>query len=117
MVFNGLGSLHKIEGCAIERCIWYQAILADKMLTDAYDLIGYNFLFQHDNASIHTARSTLQWMVDKDIAVLDWPPWSPDVSRIENLWRDLKVAVAIRAVGGSGDGVDRDFRQPDVHAS
>ena len=32
-------------------------------------------------------------MVDNDVTVLDWPPCSPDVNPIENLWRDLKVAA------------------------
>ena len=91
IAFNGVGSLHKIEGRL--NAVGYQAILAVKMLADGYVLIGHNFVFQQDNSTIHTARSTLQWMGDNDVTVLDWLLCSPDVNPIENLWRDLKVAA------------------------
>ena len=91
IAFNGVGSLHKIEGRL--NAVGYKAILADKMLADGYVLIGHNFVFQQDNSPNHTARSPLQWTGDNDVTVLDWPPCSPEVNPIENLWRDLKVAA------------------------
>ncbi|KAL7723171.1 hypothetical protein ACLKA6_014928 [Drosophila palustris] len=42
--------------------------------------------FQHDNAPIHTARSVKSWIQDQKVDLLDWPPYSPDLNIIENVW-------------------------------
>ena len=42
--------------------------------------------FQQDNAPPHRAKSTEKWMADNSISILHWPPCSPDLSPIENLW-------------------------------
>ncbi|KAL7727430.1 hypothetical protein ACLKA6_017554 [Drosophila palustris] len=41
---------------------------------------------QHDNAPIHTARSVKSWIQDQNVDLLDWPPYSPDLNIIENVW-------------------------------
>ena len=39
----------------------------------------------------HTARATREWFKAKNVNVLEWP------NPIENLWRDLKIAVHRRS--------------------
>lgn len=51
-------------------------------------------LFQLDNAPCHSSRYTKQWLQDNNIRVLSWPSNSPDISPIENLWKELKAKVA-----------------------
>ena len=36
--------------------------------------------FMQDNAPIHTANKVKDWFEAKRIKVLDWPPYSPDLS-------------------------------------
>jgi len=52
-------------------------------------LCGVNWVYQQDNAPIHTARSTRKFFEDEGISVLPWPACSPDLNVIENLWGHL----------------------------
>ena len=49
-------------------------------------LCGQDFVFQQDNAPIHTARATTEYFHAVGINVLPWPARSPDVNPIENAW-------------------------------
>ena len=55
------------------------------------------FIFQQDGASCHTSRSTKQYLTRKCVRLLsDWPPQSPDLSPIENLWDYVKNKVMLQ---------------------
>lgn len=49
--------------------------------------------YQHDNAPIHTARVVKQWIKDQNVKLLEWPPYSPDINIIENIWGLLSRGV------------------------
>ena len=49
-------------------------------------LCGQNWMYQQDNAPIHTARSTNKFTEDEEIPLLNWPACSPDLNVLENLW-------------------------------
>jgi hypothetical protein len=54
------------------------------------------FLFQHDNAPMHKARSIQKWFVD--VEELDWPLLSPDLNPIEQLWDVLECRLQARPI-------------------
>lgn len=61
----------------------YQDILSQNLLPNfSKDLQ----LFQQDNATPHVSKSTKEWLFDKEINTIEWPPNSPDLNLIENIW-------------------------------
>ncbi|KFM73360.1 Transposable element Tc1 transposase, partial [Stegodyphus mimosarum] len=59
--------------------------------TGAY---GPNFLFMDDNARPHRANLVDEFLESEDIKRIPWPPNSPDLNPIENLWDYLGRAIA-----------------------
>ena len=49
--------------------------------------------FQQDNARFHTTPETVTYLHEKGVTLLEWPPWSPDLNPIENLWNVIKARV------------------------
>lgn len=50
----------------------------------------HSCVFQQDNAPCHKAASVLDFFRQRGIDVMDWPPYSPDLSPIENMWAIVK---------------------------
>ena len=48
------------------------------------------FIFQQDNASVHTSNVVRQYLHQNNVRCLTWPAQSPDLSPIENLFGLVK---------------------------
>ena len=52
-----------------------------------------NFIFMQDNAPIHKANIVTEYLKNKKVIVFDWPPRSPDLNPIENVWAEMQRLV------------------------
>ncbi len=71
----------------------YQRTLEDHLLPHGARIGGEHWKFQQDNASVHTARSTIEWFNQHNIRTMQWPARSPDLNPIENMWAKLSSMV------------------------
>lgn len=99
--WSGVGNLEKIDG--IMTADSYISILKRNLKESARKVgLGKKYIFQQDNDPKHTAHKTTAYFRASRIKVLEWPPQSPDLNPIENLWSILDQNV------DKGDVTNRD---------
>ena len=89
---NKLGPLVRLEGKITAKI--YIDMLKNNLIPFINSLENKeNYIFQEDNAPIHTAKIAKKWKEDNNITSLPWPAQSPDLNPIENLWNELDKKV------------------------
>src|ERR1700759_4476372 len=93
---RGVGRIVRIEGNLNKEL--YRDILQDDVLGTyrEHHMNWGSFYFQQDNDPKHTAKIVKAWFEEKNVDLLDWPPNSPDINIMENLWDHLDRQVRAR---------------------
>lgn len=92
--WHGVGPIAKIDG-RMDRYL-YKRILEQHMEPFAEENLPLRWTFMHDNDPKHTSKFVKQWLLDQHIDVLPWPPQSPDLNPIENLWNDVEEHIRMK---------------------
>ena len=54
---------------------------------------GSIITFQEDNSAVHKAKKVQTFMKEASLKVLEWPPKSPNLNIIEDVWRFISDKV------------------------
>jgi transposase len=91
---RGTGPLITIDGTMDQ--ILYREVLEKYFIPElrAAEVLGGDWKLMQDNAPCHTARSIKTFLASERIDMVEWPPYSPDMNPIENIWAWMKTKLA-----------------------
>ena len=84
-IFDGLTDLAFLQGKQ-KSADYIIKGLENNLLSFAERMYGANYVFQQNNAPIHTYKLTRTFFQERNINILSWPARSPDLNPIENAW-------------------------------
>ena len=90
------GMIHHKGGCPVVVCPStvnkeeYVRILKKGFVPWINRYLHSEYVLMYDGASVHTSELATEFLQEKRIEYLDWPPSSPNLNPIENIWYLLK---------------------------
>ena len=91
---HGRGPIVPIFGTV--DAIRYKQLLTQSLLpmfNEFEELFDGDWYLMQDNAPCHTAASVREFLAEKGVDFIEWPPYSPDLNPIENVWAWVKAKL------------------------
>ena len=102
MSASGVGNLVFINGIMNHQL--YIHILKNNLELSARKMgLDGDYVFMHDNDPKHTALNTRLWVLYNTPHFVKFPPQSPDLNPIENLWDILEKNIRSRHISNKND--------------
>lgn len=91
MCFGGpVRKIHRVQAKTLNARSYVKEILT--LIEE--EVVEHDLIYMHDNASIHKAAYTRQWLEGHNINILtNWPPRGADMNPVENVWGELQRRV------------------------
>jgi hypothetical protein len=90
----GTGPLITIDGTMDSEL--YEKVLQDHLLPEfeVAKSLGGDWKLMQDNAPCHKSKRIMGYLAEQGVEMMEWPPYSPDMNPIENLWGYMKLKLA-----------------------
>ena len=75
----------------------YKQLLMEMIVPIIKLNLGNNFFLQEDNSRVHKSRTIRNFMELSKINILEWPPYSPDLNIVEDVWKMISDMVYDRS--------------------
>ncbi|KAL1448009.1 hypothetical protein MTO96_028294 [Rhipicephalus appendiculatus] len=100
IIKDGLAPLVRLEGkfTADKYCNILEQVALPHAANGASQ--PHDFVFQHDNFPVHTAKKFRSLLQRHQVEVMSWPPQSHDLNPIEDVSRIMKKALASQCLQG-----------------
>ena len=114
---KGPGRLHVVEG--MMNSTQYKKVLESRAIPQLQEWFPEGeSIFMHDGAPCHRSKLVKNFLMEKEVTVLDWPGNSPDLNPIENIWGVLKRRLAESTITTKQELISRIinlwFRDPTI---
>ena len=89
----GIGNLKWIQGKFKSQTYQTKIVNDIDLVGECLILLLCRFIIQYDNAHCHRSVSTLSFLTEWQIDILNWPANFHDANQIENLWHSIKIKM------------------------
>ena len=91
--YYGMGNLVVLEG-RVNKDMYLKVIQENIVPSaNAMNFPNGKFIYQEDNAPVHSAKVVQEWIRNQTFPRLPWPAQSPDLSPIETVWNCIKMKL------------------------